>query len=44
MTHLAGIQAALVGLAPRVLSALVLGALGCAVLVLVLPLARLGAG
>ena len=43
MTHLSGIQAAFAGLAPGGLSALVLGALCCAVLVLVPPLARLGA-
>ena len=42
MTHRAVIQAALAGLAPGVLSALVLGALGCAVLALGPLLARLG--
>ena len=42
MTHLAIIQAVLAGLAPAVLVMLVLGALGCAMLVLVLLLARLG--
>ena len=44
MMHLAGIQAALAGLAPGRLSTLVLGALGYAVLVLVPLLSRLGAG
>ena len=43
MTHLAEIQAVLAGLAPAVLVVLVLGALGCAVLVLGPLLARLGA-
>ena len=43
MTHLTVIQAALAGQAPGGLAALVLGALGCAELVLVPPLARLGA-
>ena len=43
MTHLAVIQAALAGLAPGGLVALVLAALGCAVLVLGPLLARLGA-
>ena len=43
MTHLAVIQAAFAGLAPDGLAALVLGALCCAVLVLVPLLARLGA-